>query len=248
MDSFRLDISVAESSRMGRLFNAIELKPYMSRTAQLAATAERVVEDDRTLATDFPDSDDDNLVADSDHLVAPNPALPRWQRASRTRQPLGMSHPRTTPPMSLPTPHRFDPLTSPPASVSWLETGRKCGVSWNKSGKTSFRRSISGWHDLRRGLARYQFLPPQYLRDTVSALRISPPSLPLCRQYTLSWLSGPHYGDHPRFLHGKLPHGVSRKIASPGAIRRTRYFLSTGRETKMTQCCPRTSFAVRGEC
>ena len=72
---------------MGRVSNAIELKPYHARTAQSAATAERNVENDRTLAADFPDSDDDHLVADNDDLVTDpdplvtaNPALPRWQQ------------------------------------------------------------------------------------------------------------------------------------------------------------------------
>ena len=86
-DSFRLELPITESFRMGRVFNAIELKPYHARTAQSAATAERVAEDDRALATDFPDSDDDHLVPDGDHLVADSDplvatdqTLPRWQQ------------------------------------------------------------------------------------------------------------------------------------------------------------------------
>ena len=67
---------------MGRAFNAIELKLYHARTAKSAATAARVVEDDRTLAADFPDSDDD-LIADPDPLVSANPALPQWHQVMR---------------------------------------------------------------------------------------------------------------------------------------------------------------------
>ena len=50
VDSLRLELHIAESSRMGRVLNAIKLKPYQGRTAQSAATADRIVEDDRTLA------------------------------------------------------------------------------------------------------------------------------------------------------------------------------------------------------
>ena len=75
-DSFRLELPLSASSRMGRVFNAIELKPYYSRTADSAAQAVRNVDDDKSLAGDFASSGGAELE-EPDTTEAPNPALPR---------------------------------------------------------------------------------------------------------------------------------------------------------------------------
>jgi hypothetical protein len=76
LDSFRLELPVPEHSRLGRVFNAIELKPYFAREPSSASIAPRVFADDRTLMDDFPSSE----AEPEEIILTPNSALPRWQQ------------------------------------------------------------------------------------------------------------------------------------------------------------------------
>ena len=68
---------------MGRVFNAIELKPYYSRTADSAIDAARQVDGEQSTPEDFASAVAAELegTEDPDSTEAPNPALPRWQTA-----------------------------------------------------------------------------------------------------------------------------------------------------------------------
>ena len=78
-DSFSLELPLKASSCMGRVFNAIGLKPYYSRTADSAAQAFINVDDNKSLAGDFASSDGAELE-EPDTTEAPTPASPRWQQ------------------------------------------------------------------------------------------------------------------------------------------------------------------------
>ena len=163
-------------------------------------------------------ADNDNLVADHNRLVAPNPALPRWQQIMQdSSAPLDDSSEDDAAPVPADAPPRGS--TDSPAGQGIMSGDREELRSqleeiWKKQFLAECQR-------MTRPTSRSRSVP----HYTISVRRISLRLPHHYRQYMLSWFSGPHYGDHPRFLHGKLSHGVSRKTASPGTNLRTRYSL-----------------------
>ena len=72
---------------MGRVSNAIELKPYYERDPGDAIRAARSSRDDRALRDEFsaPEMSKD---ADTESPDSPHPALPRWQQRIEASEPV----------------------------------------------------------------------------------------------------------------------------------------------------------------
>ena len=73
----RLELPVKASSLMGRVFNAIELKPCYGRQNDSAITMPRIAGEDRTFMDDFPQQEVQSEIDLDDTILAPNLALPR---------------------------------------------------------------------------------------------------------------------------------------------------------------------------
>ena len=79
-ESYRLELPVRASSRMGRVFNAIELKPYQLRNPDGAERILRGAIRDKTNPDDFPDQNAPVVINLDTAVPSPNSALPRWQQ------------------------------------------------------------------------------------------------------------------------------------------------------------------------
>ena len=79
-ESYRLELPVRSSSRMGRVFNAIELESYYGRQNDSAITLPRIAAEDRTFMDDFHQQEAQSEIELDETILAPNPALPRWQQ------------------------------------------------------------------------------------------------------------------------------------------------------------------------
>ena len=75
--SYRLELPIRAASRMGRVFNAIELKPYQLRRAADAERALRGALRDRTNRDDFPDPNAPDVIDLDAAGLSPDHALPR---------------------------------------------------------------------------------------------------------------------------------------------------------------------------
>ena len=78
--SYRLELPVRASSGMGRVFNAIELKPYQLRNHEDAEKILRGALRDITNPDDFPDPNAPDVIDLDTAVPPPNPALPSWQQ------------------------------------------------------------------------------------------------------------------------------------------------------------------------
>ena len=79
-ESYRLELPVRAASRMGRVLNAVELKPYQLRRAEDSERVLRPEMRDRTNPNDFPDPNAPDIIDLDPAVSSPNPALPRWQQ------------------------------------------------------------------------------------------------------------------------------------------------------------------------
>ena len=75
--SYRLELSVRDSSRMGCVFNGIELKPYQLRNPYDAERILRGSLRDKTNPDDFPDPNAPDVIDLDTAVPSPNSALPR---------------------------------------------------------------------------------------------------------------------------------------------------------------------------
>ena len=78
--SYRLELPVRASSRMGRVFNAIELKPYQLRNSEDAERILRGALRDKTNPDDIPDPNAPDVIDLDTAVPSPNSALPSWKQ------------------------------------------------------------------------------------------------------------------------------------------------------------------------
>ena len=78
--SYRLELPVRASSRMGRVFNAIEPKPYQLRNPEDAERILRGALRDKLNRDDIPDPNAPDVIDLDNTAPPPNAALPRWQQ------------------------------------------------------------------------------------------------------------------------------------------------------------------------
>ena len=83
LQSYRHELHVRAASRMGRVFNAIELKPCQLRNPDDAERILRGALRDKTNLDDFPDPNAPDVIDFGTAVPSPNSALPRWQQRTK---------------------------------------------------------------------------------------------------------------------------------------------------------------------